>query len=91
MNIREEVERRLPNWRSWYPSLFEAAADLGIIRARVCDPNTLFLQSRHAAVRGAAEHAHRDQWGGNEHEVEPPVQLRVPGGKRRRRRKPKRG
>jgi hypothetical protein len=33
LNLREQVESLLPNWRSWYPSLFDAAADLGLIRA----------------------------------------------------------
>ena len=46
MNLREEVERELPNWRSWYPNLFEAAVDLGILRARPCDPNSLLLSNR---------------------------------------------
>jgi hypothetical protein len=47
MNLREQVEALLPNWRTWYPSLFDAAVDLGILRARVCDPSTLLLQRRH--------------------------------------------
>jgi len=62
MNLREQVESLLPNWRSWYPSLFDAAVDLGILRARVCDPSTLLLQRRHEGVRAQAEQAHRDKW-----------------------------
>ena len=62
MNLREQVEVLLPNWRSWYPSLFDAAVDLGILRARVCDPSTLLLQRRHEGVRAAAEQAHRAKW-----------------------------
>jgi hypothetical protein len=62
MNLREQVESLLPNWRSWYPSLFDAAVDLGILRARVCDPSTLLLQRRHEGVRAAAEQAHREKW-----------------------------
>jgi hypothetical protein len=37
-SLREQVEELLPGWRQWYPSLFDAASDLGLIRARVCDP-----------------------------------------------------
>ena len=62
MNLREQVESLLPNWRTWYPSLFDAAVDLGILRARVCDPSTLLLQRRHEGVRAAAEQAHRRKW-----------------------------
>lgn len=62
MNLREHVESLLPNWSSWYPSLFDAAVDLGVLRARVCDPSTLLLQRRHEGVRAAAEHAHREKW-----------------------------
>jgi hypothetical protein len=64
MTLREEVERVLPNWERWYPSLFDAARDLGLIRARVCDPSSLLLSSRHAGITRAAEDAHREQWGG---------------------------
>ena len=64
--LREEVEALLPNWRSWYPSLFHAAEDLGLIRARVCDPNSLNLNNRHASVQSQAREAHREQWGGHE-------------------------
>ncbi|MCC5795164.1 MAG: hypothetical protein JJT85_10595 [Chromatiales bacterium] len=66
MNLRDEVERRLPNWRSWYPSLFDAAVDLGLLRARPCDPSTLLIANRHAGIRHKAEQAHREKWGGNE-------------------------
>lgn len=64
MTLREQVEELLPSWRSWYPSLFDAAADLGLIRARVCPPDSLLISARHANVRTAAEAAHREQWGG---------------------------
>lgn len=66
MSLREEVERRLPNWQSWYPSLFDAAVDLGLLRARPCDPSSLLLSNRHAGVRHQAEQAHLEQWGGSE-------------------------
>ncbi|MEX2496031.1 MAG: hypothetical protein WD448_08085 [Woeseia sp.] len=66
MNLREQVEKLLPAWERWYPSLFDAASDLGLIRAEVCDPNTLLLTNRHARVRQKAEDAHREKWGGKE-------------------------
>ena len=65
-NLKQQVEKLLPNWRSWYPSLFHAAEDLGVIRARVCSPDSLMLSSRHSAVQSQALEAHRDQWGGDE-------------------------
>ncbi len=64
MTLREQVDELLPSWRSWYPSLFDAAADLGLIRARVCSPDSLLLSKRHASVQTAAEAAHREKWGG---------------------------
>jgi hypothetical protein len=66
MNLREQVEELLPTWERWYPSLFDAASDLGIIRANVCDPNSLLLTSRHSTVRQQAADAHREKWGGSE-------------------------
>lgn len=63
MNLREQVESLLPAWERWYPSLFDAASDLGLIRAEVCDPNTLLLTNRHARVRQRAEEFHRQKWG----------------------------
>lgn len=64
--LREQVEALLPNWRSWYPSLFHAAEDLGLIRARVCSPDSLMLSNRHSAIQNQAREAHREQWGGHE-------------------------
>jgi len=64
MNLRDQVVLLLPNWERWYPSLFDAAYDLGLIKARVCDPNSLLLSRRHRKVRQRAEDAHRAQWGG---------------------------
>ena len=66
MTLREQVEQLLPNWESWYPSLFDAALDLGLIRARVCSPASLLLSNRHAGVQEAALRAHREKWGGTE-------------------------
>lgn len=65
-SLREEVEALLPEWESWYPSLFHAAEDLGIIRARVCSPSSLLLSNRHDGVRRAALDAYREKWGGKE-------------------------
>jgi hypothetical protein len=63
MNLKDQVEELLPNWRRWYPSLFDAASDLGIIRARVCSPDSLLLSNRHQRIVASAESAHREQWG----------------------------
>ena len=79
--MKQRVEQLLPNWEGWYPSLFEAARDLGIIRARPCDPSSLLLSNRHAGVTSAAMQAHREQWGGTEE---------VGGVKGKRKRRPKR-
>lgn len=61
-SLREQVERLLPAWQSWYPSLFHAAEDLGLIRARVCSPSSLMLSNRHASVQNEALQAFREQW-----------------------------
>ena len=64
MTLKEQVEQLLPGWKRWSPSLFDAATDLGLLRARVCSPDSLLLSNRHARVQKAAEHAHREKWGG---------------------------
>lgn len=61
-SLREQVESLLPAWQSWYPSLFHAAEDLGLIRARVCSPPSLMLSNRHAAIQNEALQAFREQW-----------------------------
>lgn len=66
MSLKDEVEQILPNWESWYPSLFHAAEDLGLIRARVCSPSSLMLNNRHASVQSSGLNAFREKWGGNE-------------------------
>ncbi len=71
MNLRAQVEERLPNWERWYPSLFDAASDLGIIKAEVCDPDSLLLTRRHSKVRQEAADAHREKWGGQNEEILP--------------------
>jgi len=62
LNLREQVESLLPEWRSWYPSLFHAAEDLGLIRARVCAPSSLMLSHRHAAIQNEALQAFKEHW-----------------------------
>jgi hypothetical protein len=62
MNLREQVENLLPEWQSWYPTVFEAAVDLGLLRARVCPPGSLLLSQRHASVYNEAVQAFREQW-----------------------------
>jgi hypothetical protein len=71
MSLRDQVDRLLPGWRTWYPSLFDAAADLGLIRARVCPPGSLLLSRRHADIQREAEDAHREKWGGGPPEDPP--------------------
>lgn len=68
MNLRDHVEALLPEWERWYPSLFDAAADLGVIRARVCAPSSLLLSRRHAAIRDEAIRAFRERWNAIEEE-----------------------
>jgi hypothetical protein len=62
VNLRDQVESLLPNWQSWYPTVFEAAVDLGILRARVCPPGSLLLSQRHASIYNEAVQAFREQW-----------------------------
>ncbi len=86
ISLRERVEKELPKWRSWYPSVFDAARDLGIIRAEVCPPSQLLLSNRHASIRQDAAAAHREKWGGTHEDVSTrsPVSL---NNKRRKRKK----
>ena len=84
MSLREQVERLLPSWERWYPSLFEAAKDLGLIKARVCAPSSLLLSNRHAHIQARAEEAHREQWGGTFADDTPAAQTR----RKKRRRLP---
>ena len=78
LSLREQVERLLPAWQSWYPSLFHAAEDLGIIRARVCAPSSLMLSNRHAGVQAEAMRAFKEQWSvEDEPELPPPQHLQL--------------
>ena len=65
MSLREQVEQLLPSWERWYPSLFDAAKDLGLIKAQVCAPSSLLLSNRHSRIQARAAEAHRERWGGN--------------------------
>ena len=85
MALRDEVEKLLPTWEQWYPSLFDAAEDLGVIRARVCSPSSLLLSSRHAAEHSAALQAHREHWGGDLPDDQ--INGNRPGRRRRKRRR----
>lgn len=62
MNLREQLDRIMPGWERWYPSVFDAACDLGLIRARVCAPSSLLLSNRHAAVNSEAMQSFRERW-----------------------------
>lgn len=77
LNLREQVESLLPTWQSWYPSLFDAAADLGLISARVCAPSSLMLSNRHAAVQSEALQAFKEQWLVEDEPEEPSVMERI--------------
>ena len=69
-SLRDRVDELLPDWQSWYPSLFDAAQDLGLLRAQVCDLSSLMLSHRHASIYQEAVQAFRNQWS-----VEEPEQL----------------
>jgi len=72
-SLREQVESLLPTWQSWYPSLFHAAEDLGLIRARVCSLSSLMLSNRHAQVQSEALQEFKQRWS-VEDEAENPEQ-----------------
>jgi hypothetical protein len=76
MNLRDQVESLLPNWQSWYPTVFDAAVDLGILRARVCPPGSLLLSQRHASIYNEAVQAFREQWSVVEQEEQPEMSSR---------------
>jgi hypothetical protein len=77
LSLREQVESLLPTWQSWYPSLFDAAADLGLIRARVCAPSSLMLSNRHAAVQSEAMQAFKAHWSVEDEPEEPSLLERM--------------
>src|SRR5687768_6282148 len=77
VSLREQVERLLPAWQSWYPSLFDAAADLGLIRARVCSPSSLMLSNRHAAVQSEALQMFKEKWAVEDEPEAPTLPIRL--------------
>ena len=76
-SLREQVEDLLPAWRSWYPSLFDAASDLGLIRARVCSPSSLMLSNRHAAVQSEALQMFKEKWSVEDEPEQPQLPIRL--------------
>jgi len=80
LSLREKVESLLPAWQSWYPSLFDAAEDLGLIRARVCAPSSLMLSNRHASVQSEALQAFKEQWSVEDEPEPPQLPIRLQGG-----------
>jgi hypothetical protein len=95
LSLREQVESLLPTWQSWYPSLFDAAADLGLIRAHVCAPSSLMLSNRHAAVQSEALQAFKEKWLVEDDPEEPTfierLQRRPPLHRKKRKRTQQRG
>jgi len=57
--------------------LFDAAVDLGLIRARVCTPSSLVIANRHAQLQAEALQAFKEQWCAEEEEAEPALTLRL--------------
>jgi len=82
VNLREQLDRIMPGWERWYPSVFDAACDLGLIRARVCSPSTLLLSNRHAGVNSEALQSFRERWA---IEHDPDVDDRQPSSRNGRR------
>jgi hypothetical protein len=62
VNLRQQLDSIMPGWERWYPNVFEAACDLGLIRARVCPPSSLLLSNRHAGITSEAIEAFRRKW-----------------------------
>jgi hypothetical protein len=62
MSLRDRLDSIMPGWDRWYPSVFDAAVDLGLLRARVCSPSSLLLSNRHAGVQQEAVQAFREKW-----------------------------
>ncbi|MFZ8985367.1 MAG: hypothetical protein ACO21O_00940 [Steroidobacteraceae bacterium] len=62
MRLKKQLDELMPGWERWYPSVFDAAEDLGLIRARVCPPSSLLLSNRHARIQGEALQSCRERW-----------------------------
>ena len=85
MSLREKLDVIMPGWERWYPSVFDAAQDLGLIRARVCPPSQLMLSHRHAGIQSEAIEAFRQRWAiEHDPEVDSPSRGGRPGSRRGR-------
>lgn len=62
MNLKEEVEKLLPNWQNWYGTVFEAAVDLGLVKESRAKESDLDLRKRHKNIRRDAEQQFRKKW-----------------------------
>ena len=71
MNLRQQLDVIMPGWDRWYGSVFDAACDLGLIRARVCAPSSLLLANRHAGVTSEAVRAFREKWAVEDDPLDP--------------------
>lgn len=72
MSLRDRLDSIMPGWDRWYPSVFDAAVDLGLLRARVCPPSQLLLSNRHAGVQQEAVQAFREKWYVEDDPLAPP-------------------
>ena len=91
MSLRDKLDELMPGWERWYPSVFDAAHDLGLIRARVCPPSQLLLSSRHAGINSEAIQAFRERWAiEHDPEVDGPDPRQPPAKGRSRRPPPSR-
>ena len=65
ITLKERVEKILPKWKSRYANPFDAATDLGLLKATVSDPDSLNLNKRHSRIRQQAKSLERELLGGN--------------------------
>jgi hypothetical protein len=61
MNLKQQVEKILPNWEKWYRTPFEAAVDLGLLK-ETPDSGELDLRKRHKKVQQEAEEYFKERW-----------------------------
>jgi hypothetical protein len=62
VNLKEQVEKLLPNWQNWYATVFEAAVDLGLVKESHTKESDLDLRKRHKSIRREAENQFRKKW-----------------------------
>ena len=65
ITLKERVEKILPKWKSRYANPFDAATDLGLLKATVSDPDSLNLNKRHSRIRQQADNFQSELWGGS--------------------------